>query len=422
MKALFLSIGTRGDMEPFLAMAELFKSRGWQVACGMPEQFREMVEKRQLPFHGMDRRFIELLESKEGRMIMGQQGSAFKRIGALIRVSKRSLKMQGPMILEQRQMIEEEQPDLVIYHGKCIYPVIWGLSHPGQTIQMSAMPCLVHTMDEYPNIGLRYNLGTRFNRWTYRFVNSIMAITVRRSARHVKDAVPDKKILKPKNVKDFLVNRQAYFYAISPSLFSRHPSWPQHVRITGFRELSKAGNYNPPPDLTDFLKRHKKILFVSFGSMVNDDPSRRTRDILSLISKHKIPTIINTSWGGLEKPELYPGNVLFVSNVPYDWLFPQVYAVIHHGGSGTTHTGLKFGCPSLIIPHIVDQFFWGTHMEKLGVGPKAITIKKLNQKSLEPALLDLWTNESYLKKAKTIEQQMKQEDYAAEIMEAVQKV
>src|SRR5690606_14670788 len=88
-------------------------------------------------------------------------------------------------------------------------------------------------------------------------------------------------------------------------------------------------------------------------------------------------------------------HVLFVQNVPYDWLFPQVYAVVHHGGSGTTHTAIKYGCPSLVIPHALDQPFWARTIAAKKLGPAGLPIRKLNDGHFEEKLLDLFTNEEY---------------------------
>ena len=419
MKALILSIGTRGDMEPFVAMAELLRKNKWDVVCGMPEQFQEMVESRGIPFFPFDKRFMELIDSHEGRMIMGQQGSVFKRFKAIIKLSRNSLALQGSMIKEQYELIRKEKPDLIIYHGKCIYPVIWAIHNPGKTIMMSAMPCLIHPQKAYPNIGIRINLGPTFNLWTYRFVNSILAITTKRCSKHIPHEEIDHTLFTKRKIKDFLVNQQPYFYSFSPSIFKRPANWPQHVLISGFRELEKAKDYTPSQELTNFLNKHRKILFVSFGSMVNANPKKTTESIISVLNKKEIPTIINISWGGLQEPETYPDHLLFVQNIPYDWLFMKIYAVVHHGGSGTTHTTLKFGCPSLVIPHIVDQFFWGKTIHQLGAGPESIPIKKIHSERLEQAITSLWLNPAYKDVAENLALKMANENFEKEILDTI---
>jgi len=72
----------------------------------------------------------------------------------------------------------------------------------------------------------------------------------------------------------------------------------------------------------------------------------------------------------------------FISQIPYEWIFPKVYGVIHHGGSGTTHLGLKYGCVTMVIPYIIDQFVWNEIIDKIGAGPKGIKIGKITEKIL----------------------------------------
>ncbi len=99
----------------------------------------------------------------------------------------------------------------------------------------------------------------------------------------------------------------------------------------------------------------------------------------------------------------------FVERIPYDWIFPKVYAVIHHGGSGTTHTALRYGCAVMIIPHIIDQFLWNTLISDKGVGPKGIPIKSFKKQLLEPKLLDLFNTKAYRGRAEGIAEEMSKE-------------
>jgi len=129
--------------------------------------------------------------------------------------------------------------------------------------------------------------------------------------------------------------------------------------------------------------------------MTNSDPAAKTAAVVDALKKLRIPAIIGISGGGLEPLADVPEHVLFVQNVPYDWLFPQVYAVVHHGGSGTTHTAIKYGCPSLVIPHALDQPFWARTIAAKKLGPAGLPIRKLNDGHFEEKLLDLFTNEEY---------------------------
>lgn len=410
MKALFFSIGTRGDAEPFLALAQILKENGWEVACCFPEQFRGMAEELQITFFPLDKQFLELLEGSSGKIIMGGSGTPWKRFRAFMDLVRSSLKLQNKLIAQQLQAVRDFSPSRIFYHPKCVYPVLWGLGNPGKTIMICPMPCVVHEVRELSTIAFQGNgnYGTFLNTLSYRVVNVIRSWVFNRISRKFREHLPGVKI-NPAIIRRSILKKTTTFYTFSPSLFPRPSYWDPHLFITGYFERSKTHHWKPHQDLLAFLESYQKILFVTFGSMQNTQPRYKTGAILQVLSKHQIPAIVNTSWGGLEKPSKYPPHIHFVNNIPYEWIFPRMYAVMHHGGSGTTHAACKHGCAQLIIPHIMDQYFWNNRISQLGLGPKGIPIKKLSAPRLEPLLLDLLQNDQYKDQVRDIQQQMASE-------------
>ena len=217
-----------------------------------------------------------------------------------------------------------------------------------------------------------------------------------------------------------LLYQEKTVYPISPTLFPRPAHWHKQVKVIGHFERNKPQHYSPHNTLSDFLAKHNKILFISFGSISSPHPEEKTNAILHVLEKHHIPTIINTSWGGLIQPESYPDHIYFVERIPYEWILPKVYAMVHHGGAGTTHSALKFACPSLVIPHFIDQFFWAKKVVKLGAGPPGISIKGLTAENFEKMLLDLWNNGAFKEKASWIAAQMNQEGDVEGLMNLIE--
>ncbi|VAW76834.1 hypothetical protein MNBD_GAMMA12-2587 [hydrothermal vent metagenome] len=141
-------------------------------------------------------------------------------------------------------------------------------------------------------------------------------------------------------------------------------------------------------------------------------PHKKSKIIIDILRRNNIAAIINICSGGLVKIEgLESPHIHFVSTIPYDWVFPKVYAVIHHGGSGTTHMALKSGCASLIIPHIADQFFWNNTLYKMGVGPLGTQIGRFTTKNIEAKVVDLLKTISYKNTALKISVLMNSEDF-----------
>ena len=98
---------------------------------------------------------------------------------------------------------------------------------------------------------------------------------------------------------------------------------------------------------------------------------------------------------------------------------PKVYAVIHHGGSGTTYLTLRHGCATMIIPHIIDQFVWNGINYKKGAGPKGIRIDKITSRNLEPKIMELMHNPDFKKNALQLKEQMEREDFREELYQTI---
>lgn len=401
-------------MEPFLALGNLLSSQDHDVICAFPEQFRPLAEKSHLKFASLGSKFLEMLDSEEGKIAMGGSNSSFRKLLAYIRLSRNQTEIQKELILKQRELIEQEKPDRILHNGKAIYPVIWGIQNHKRPILVSPVP-YIHYVKDHTHIAFNCNLGPVINKLTYSLANFGLIKTVMISLKWLKIT----KDLRQKQVQNALLTGNA-IYTISPSLFKRPSYWDAHIKVLGYQENLSNTSWQPPPELESFLKKHKKILFVTFGSMTNPNPENHTNTITEIVERNSIPAIINTAAGGLVKPELYNKDLLyFTSDIPYDWIFPKVYGVIHHGGSGTTHMALKYGCATLIIPHIIDQFVWNKIVSKLGAGPLGVKISKLTAEKIEPKIISLFNNELFKEKAKNLSQKMMIENFTEELLETI---
>ncbi|PKG42867.1 glycosyltransferase, partial [Psychroflexus sp. MES1-P1E] len=299
-----------------------------------------------------------------------------------------------------------EQPDIIVHNAKCNYPVIWGMKNKKRTVLVSPVPYFMYYVQGHSHIGFNKNFGTFINKLTYRLSNYGLVKTIYDSQK----SIPEKLSISKKQIKENLFKKDLV-YTISPSLFQRPNYWNENVQVSGYHERSKTINWEPSQELLDFLNNHNKVLFLTFGSMINSFPRETSSLIYNELNKLKIPVIVNTASGGLIKIDKFAlnENFFFVNQIPYDWIFNRVYGVIHHGGSGTTNSALKYGCVTLIIPHIIDQFGWNNLISKLGAGPKGISINKLKKDKLNTLIYDLYNRKHYLKTANEISQKMKDE-------------
>jgi UDP:flavonoid glycosyltransferase YjiC (YdhE family) len=173
--------------------------------------------------------------------------------------------------------------------------------------------------------------------------------------------------------------------AYSPSIIPHPPDWPENIHVTGYLFLDSQADWQPSAELNAFLEAGDPPVYIGFGSMSGRNPEQLAKLVSEALVKSGQRGFLLTGWGGL-RADLVPDNVFVADAVPHNWLFPRMAAVVHHGGAGTTAQALRAGVPTVIVPFVFDQPFWGARIKALGVGPKPIPLKKLTADTLANAI------------------------------------
>lgn len=195
----------------------------------------------------------------------------------------------------------------------------------------------------------------------------------------------------------------------SPTVLPAPRDWDPWARVTGYWFLDRSEDWCPPAHLEDFLESGPPPVCVGFGSMSVRDQQRVTETILSAFRSTGSRGLLVGGWAGLEGADL-PEDVFKIEEVPHDWLFPRVRAVVHHGGAGTTGAVLRAGIPSIIVPFLVDQPFWGRRIEALGAGTAPIPRKLLSARALADGLRRIDSDASIQTRAAGLGEQIRAED------------
>lgn len=414
MKFMLIAIGTRGDVEPFLAIGELLLQGGHEVVGLFPAQYGPLAKESGIRFLPFDPRFIEMIEGEVGKQALGGTTSFIGKIKAYYNLYKASKTVNLQLFKEQIDFIEKENPDKIIHSIKATVPIQWGYFSGKPSILLSPIPSVNHQLKNRASIAFRgKNYGETLNRWSFQFTRYATIKNLRVYLKKFGQQDPGQKQL----VK--AMQAETAIFTISPHFFNLE-GIPKHVHFLGYQERNKAQHWKPSEELLHFTQRHKKFMFITFGSMSNPEPLKKTQMLLNVLSKHQIPAIINSAGGGLGEPENYDREAFhFVSSIPYDWVLPKAYAALHHGGAGTTHLTVKYGCATTIIPHIIDQFFWNNVLSELGVGPKGTAIGKITEKVLEEIIFSLWTNPTHKKKAEELGRLLIAEEFESEILKTL---
>ena len=207
-------------------------------------------------------------------------------------------------------------------------------------------------------------------------------------------------------------------YGISPTLLPSPKDWPANATLCGQWLPPMGESYTPPPALAAFLAAGTAPVYVGFGSMTGIDMAAMLGAVIAALDGRR--AVFWPGWNGMGDVRL-PDNILCIDATPHDWLFPRMAAVIHHGGSGTTHSALRAGKPSIVMPFAGDQAFWADRLRRLGVAPAALPAASPDTAALAAAL-DFVARETVVARAAELGRRMASEDGLAAAVAAIEGV
>lgn len=213
-------------------------------------------------------------------------------------------------------------------------------------------------------------------------------------------------------------------YGYSPLVVPPAPEWGPRRHVTGYWPLPPEADWSPPADLAAFLAAGPPPVCIGFGSMSSKDPAAQTATVLGAVRRAGVRAVLLSGWGGLAPSAADGGRIgarsddaIVVDQVPHEWLFPRMAAVVHHGGAGTTGAGLRAGVPAVVVPFGVDQPFWGSRVEALGVGPRPIPRRRLTADALAAALRTAVGDPAMVERAADLGRRIRAEDGVAAAVE-----
>ncbi len=409
MRILLVSIGTRGDCEPFLGVGVMLRSRGHEVVCSFPEQYRRIAEDAGFEFRSLGPEFLDLLDTRVAHLALGGGGNRLVTLAATARFFRNSAPAHRRMIDRQHAIVSDVRPDVMVFHPMVTYPVPWSMAGRGRAVMLSPVPCLLHPVRGHSSVGVNHGLGP-LTPLTYQLVRFATSLTVMIPVNKYFPGLATRRRI----ARDLL--RIPVAHAVSSSLFPRPPTWPTNAIVAGFWPRDQAAGFSPDPELEGFLADHCRVVFVTFGSIPAADPEGRTALFLRVLSRLGIPAIINVAGGAFAVPHHYDTSMVhFTASVPYDWAFPRVHAVVHHGGAGVTQSALRAGCATMAVPHAADQPLWDDLIHASGAGPRGIPVTRLREDVLTGKLRDLVTNPGYKAAAERLAGAMAHEDHTDQV-------
>jgi sterol 3beta-glucosyltransferase len=422
MKVLILTVGSRGDVQPYVALGQGLKDAGHDVFVSTCQRFETFVSDHGLNYLYMNDQIMALMDSDQGREVMEETTSIFQVIKNTIKLVKKVTPLQREMLKDSWLAAEQCQPDLIIFHPKAYGGPSIAEKMRIPVILAIPLPMLVPTTQQPVWSPSRISLGGWFNKLTYVIPQKLMKFSVGKLVKESRElhGLP----YQPKGF-DILHDNEGkhipVFHCYSGSVSPRPNDWPQNVVTTGYWFLQENKNWQPPDALQRFLEAGDPPVYVGFGSMAGRDPERLTSIVIKALQKANVRGIIATGWGGLTVSQL-PDSIFKIDQVPHEWLFPKVAAVVHHGGAGSTAAGLRAGRPTIVCPFFGDQPYWGARVYALGVGSKPLPQKKLSVDDLAAAIVEVTSNQKIRKNAQLIGDKLSHENGVANALGIIENI
>jgi sterol 3beta-glucosyltransferase len=373
MRFAIHTLGTRGDMQPYLALARGLRGRGHEVLVVAPAQFSAMAGAEGISFSALPGAFLDLLDSQEAKEAIGKSGAGF---GAGFKLLKHYRGLMGELLDAEWAAASEFRPNAILYHPKALGAPHIAAKLGAARLLASPLPGFTPTAD-FPTPILPFaNLGP-LNRPSHALMihgGNVMFSSTVGAWRETTLSLPKKGTLPPLT---------GTLYAYSQHVLPRPTDWGADVAVTGYWFLDSP-DWAPDAELAAFLAAGDAPIYVGFGSMPGIAPVKLTTMVVDGLRQAGQRGLIATAGGALQRLEGQP-DMHFIAGAPHDRLFPLMQATMHHGGAGTTGAALRAGKPTAIVPFIGDQPFWARRIAALGAGPAALDKRKMTVDELAGA-------------------------------------
>jgi sterol 3beta-glucosyltransferase len=415
MRITLLSLGSRGDVQPFIALAVgLQKTGRHEVRFAAPDNFEALAREYSLNFSPL---------GVDTQKILGTGGiTPDRNILLWFWEVLRSLKPLTDRIAENTWLACQDA-EFIIYSsmGFGAYHVAEKLGVPCS--MASPIPGFAPTR-AYPNPNGLFPslpLGGGYNRLTHILSGYLFQLftghLINRWRKEKLDlpAIPFGKY----PYYQMGGHPQPIFGSYSPIISPKPPDWGEHFHVCGYWFLDPAPSWQPPAQLNSFLEAGAPPVYIGFGSMANRASQKMAELVQEALDQSGQRGVLAAGWGGLDNANL-PDHIFALDTVPHAWLFPRMAAVVHHGGAGTTGAGFRAGIPSILVPHMGDQPFWAKRVIELGVGPQPIPQRKLTSERLAAVITAATTDQNMQARAAALGERIRAEGGVARTIEIIE--
>ena len=380
MRILLATHGTRGDVQPVLALAIALRARGHDVAFVTPANFVEWVSSYgfRCESDGVDVEAVLRGPDLDFQSVRSQmrymKALAPRLFDAVARASVGTdlivgagVPMAGPSIADLRGV-----PYVSAVFCPCAVPS--GIAPP---IRWQTLPPWV-------------------NRFLWRVIAQAIAVMLREPINAGRARLGLAPIRSPIDA----ITRGPIIVAADAELAPLPPDAPPSAVQTDAWILEDKGDLDPAVDA--FIRAGPPPIYVGFGSMVAKRLDRLALSLARVAATCRCRMIIAGGWAALHGLMTSSNDVLVIEQAPHQALFPRVAAVVHHGGAGTTTAAARAGVPQILLPHILDQYYWAHRIDVLGLGPAPLPVERVTPEALGDRLRRVLDDPRYRTRAQEV--------------------
>jgi UDP:flavonoid glycosyltransferase YjiC (YdhE family) len=383
MKIFLATCGSRGDVQPVMALALALKDAGHNVLLAAPPENSEWAKRYGCPFHPVGNSVEDVLESCRD---LHTYKPVFKFMGFLRREVKNQF-IQFPSLVMGADLVL----GISLNFGLASVAESLGIPYAFIALTPQLLPSGYH-----PYLAIKnHNLPHWLNRFSWESAiwldNFNMKALVNRK----------RKSLGLKSISDVwrhILGRHV-IVASDKVLGNVPPDVGQIYTQTGYFHLAQPDGLDPR--VRSYIESGPRPIYVGFGSVPSSDQRAMESLIFKAADLTSVRLIMFRSRQN-SKDVIIKNGCCFIGRLPHTSLFRHVSAVIHHGGTGTTATAARAGVPQIIIPHLLDQFYWAKRIYISGIGPKPVPRSRLNPTRLANAMAECITNGEMRHKAKEV--------------------
>ena len=415
MKILIVTWGTRGDFQPYVALAKGLLAAGHEPIIAGHEVAGGWVRDQGIPFQVVGQETGDESDLAEAVERMAAKGDAFRSVRLLIE------DYLAPGIAGNYEDLKPlaRQADLVLSHfvqpAGAMAAEAEGVPYATAVLAPHVLPTRLGPPGPMPNLGPLNGMAWWLAEQVFeRFVEGPI-----QGARQEVGFPPAPAFF----------FRGAYspvlnLVAVSPSVFPPQPDWEPRHHMTGYWFLDAPPDFTPDPELTAFVTEAREagepLVALTFGSMVTSELAR-TNEMLGESARLAGARAIVQARPD-SPTERHGKRLLYTGSVPHDQLFGLVDAVAHHGGAGTTAAALRAGKPAVVVAHLADQATWGHTLRRLGAGEGPLRRRGLRAGRLARALRQVLESPATRGRAADLGRAIRAEDGTGEAIRLLERL